>query len=138
MKPVHTYIELVQCPQCRDTFMALGDDCCWRCAPEGPPPTHAELAAARLNRVGAEIAEGSPGSLAGLGFAPLGSAPVVFGPPQPLRVPTPPGDEPERLPRAEPSDPLAIPRWAAVIGWLLLMIHAVQVILRQHPLIGPK
>jgi hypothetical protein len=78
MKPVHTFMLMVQCPLCRYTFMRHGDACCWRCAPPEGPPTREELATARRIREAVDVEVGSAGSLAGLGFAPLGTTLPVF------------------------------------------------------------
>ena len=129
MKSVHTYVEMVQCPVCRYTFMQLGDECCWRCAPESAAPTPADLTRAREFRQSAEVADGSLGSLAGLGFAPLGPSPVVFGAPT-----KPPGGKAVRPDSA--SAALAL-RWLVVIVWVALMLLGLVRVLQHHPFIGP-
>ena len=137
MKPVHTYIKLVQCSLCRHTFMPLGEECCWRCAPEGIAPTRAQLAAARLVRQGAEMADGSLGSLTGLGFAPLVPAPVVFGPPRREIVPVLAVPEDSRRPTPHATVWLIL-RWAAVVLWLAVACYAIVAILQHRPMIGPR
>lgn len=138
MRAVHTYMNLVQCPRCRHTFMRLGDECCWRCAPVEPAPTGAQLAAARLVRQEAEAADGSLGSLAGLGFAPLGPPPVIFGAP---RVSDVPGSRLLTPPRPRRIDALSawmVVRWAVVVAWIAFALYAVVSILQHRPIIGPR
>jgi hypothetical protein len=80
IRPVHNYMALVRCPDCRYYYMLEGDERCPHCqgrllASLGQAETHEERVAAiqraREARILEEDTYGSVGSLPGLGFEAL-------------------------------------------------------------------